>query len=107
MTIQQFIEAGIKGEWKPTDIWSLNVIPFDLTGNLSAQVRDHGFIYRWILEPELWKAVGKFKDEQMQQHAVANGIFISSERWIWEAYMMQMMINIIHGKTLEEYIATL
>ncbi len=105
MTIKQFIEAAIEGEWQPTDIWGLNIIPFDITGNFSHQVRDHGFIYRWILDPEAWKAVGRVKG--WPQEGATDIPFGIWERERWAGRMHEMIKYLCAGKTLESYIESL
>lgn len=90
MTIEQFIETAEKGG-------------FSIKGGADCYTKDE----EYFLNPAAWKAVGKFMDERTYNYAVKNVIFVSSTAWDWQYAMKRMIEDLIWGKTLEEYIATL
>ncbi len=106
MTIQQFIEAAIEGEWKlppsmgpkprfviykDSKLYGIYWIRWDTFPNNPME----GQMIRltdMVLDPEAWKAVGKTKGWLE---------FLTKDRF------EQMTVFIWNGVSLEEYIATL
>lgn len=101
MTIKQFILTGLDAGWEPKSL--REEFTFAIKGG--SWIYAMGNYYE-LLDPDLWKAVGKVKKwSHLQVPDIEYKDYAITEEW---QFRMYMMINaLISGKTLEEYIATL
>jgi hypothetical protein len=83
MTIQSFIEKAIEGGWRPK-------------GTLYKE----DFMDAHILDPEMWKAVGKVE-------GWSKGLKGYSREVPWRRNMHRMVDALAEGKSIEEFLATL
>jgi len=84
MTIQAFIENAVQGG-----------IPRDAVDGVN--------VYELLLNPELWKAVGKV--EGWNVHDNSRNLYEAKPHWL---YLQHRMIDALaEGKTLEQYLETL
>lgn len=96
MTIQQFVEKAIKGGWKPK-------------GTLYKE----DFMDAHILDPEMWKAVGKVEgwtEEWIVAYCLASQEVRGEDalRISKAEYNMHRMIDaLFRGKTTDEFLETL
>jgi len=96
MTIKQFIEKAIEG------------------GYPENQTISWGALYKLLLDPKAWQAVGKVEgwggkchdcsEELDGEICVAGGTHIYPK---WRTQMINMVVALAEGKTLEEFIKTL
>lgn len=117
MTIQEFISSAIEGgfsfsHWiKKGDITNID---FDSVWDdgkfyihfLSKESNMMGFnIYKILLDPKVWEAVGKMKGWNSKEKQVVDVESFPFEEW--EGKMIMIVHKLLKGSTLEEYIATL
>lgn len=102
MTVKQFIEAAIEGGWENKHVWWRQD-----NGEMILDLFCRSDLALMLLDVEAWEAVGITLDNRMTEQLQKDGIFASRERWPWEGYMTKMVLGLIAGKTLEEYITTL
>lgn len=104
MTIKEFISAAIEGGWDNTRVSSIWFRQD--TGEMILNLFTRADLSQLLLDPEAWKAVGRSKgwkqgyapDLECKEYEMA-------EEWQFKMYMM--LSELIKGKNLEEYIATL
>jgi hypothetical protein len=112
MTIKEFIEKAIEGEWKPfktievvgDGFW--DKVDFQTFGYSHPSNADKVIasinMYRLILDPEAWKAVGKVEGWGTEP---SGSIYQGEEKWF--RHMHRMIDALAEGKTIEQFIATL
>lgn len=131
MTIQQFIEAAIEGEyfqsgvfgpkrkyvvWKDPVAYGIYWIRWDTFPTQPMEGRRVD-VHWALLDPKIWEAVGKVKGWGIEDNYFGMtkfapiretykfNISFSGAEWQW--HMFCMTDALLKGKTLEGYIATL
>lgn len=113
MQIKEFIEAAIEGGWQEKDLSGLKLAPFDYfdpeSGKLIYRVNNQ--ISRWVLDPELWEAVGKVKgweEKSFVEYDLKESMQRFADRKLSaQDYQTGLIRALWEGKTLQEYIETL
>lgn len=132
MTIKEFIEAAIEGEWLNDYRKGLKLVHLDSERGLPDVLHLHfegdgSYMmvsqHRMFLDPKAWRAVGKVKgwDRKVCKYCghpeIMAGELGYSEccnqwirnEWVDQYYwnMLRMVKTLCDGKTIEEFIATL
>ncbi len=105
MSIKEFIEAAIEGGWENKLLPTMTVEKDPFVGEFMTAMYWNKMFPTIALDPEAWRAVGRYKDERFERSQHPN--FVSFDKWPWEEFMMHMVYALIKGQTLEAYIATL
>lgn len=104
MTIQSFIETAIKGGWCPKDQQG-NEIELQGQENHPVVLQELKNIHKILLDPLAWEAVGKVKGWNSKERQVIHVESFPYEEW--QGNMVRMIHELLKGRTIEEYIATL